>query len=214
VGGVAENRVANPILYRTCSRAGRVDDETRRQLVPIQSERRVSEIGRGHAHPPSYPSAGAVDVINGFLNYGFSILHAEVTKQLNGMGLDCFVGFYHQSHGSRLALVYDMVRPFRHLVDRSVFQIRGQIRKKDYAYSKQGIVVLSDELKSKYIQLLSVVFDKTRDYEAKSGRRRSDGHQSMEEITIMKNNCRELKDLVMNPEKSEFTIKRLQDPKL
>jgi CRISPR/Cas system-associated endonuclease Cas1 len=54
-------------------------------------------------------------------------------------------------------LVYDIIEPFRYLVDKSVFEIQDKIRKKDYAFSREGIiVVLSDELKRKYIDLLSV----------------------------------------------------------
>jgi CRISPR-associated protein Cas1 len=138
----------------------------------------------------------ASDVINGLLNYGFGILYAEIAKQLNALGLDCFVGFYHKSHPSYLGLVYDMIEPFRHLIDRSVFEIQDQIRKKDYIFSRDGIVVLSDELKTKYIELLSTVFDRKRDYKARTGIRRKDGYQMMEEITIMKMKCIELRNLI------------------
>ena len=93
----------------------------------------------------------ASDVINSLLNYGFGILYGEVTKQLNILGLDCFVGFYHKNEFSRLALVYDMIEPHRHLVERSVYDIQEQIKRKDYAFSRDGIVVLSNELKKKYM---------------------------------------------------------------
>ncbi|MGI0102500.1 MAG: CRISPR-associated endonuclease Cas1 [Nitrosotalea sp.] len=137
----------------------------------------------------------ASDVINGLLNYGFGILYAEVAKQLNALGLDCYVGFYHKNHESHLALVYDMIEPFRHLIDRSVFEIQEQIRKKDYVYSREGIVVLSDELKRKYIDLLSTIFDRKRPYKARTGIRRENGNQMMEEITIMKMKCIRLKEI-------------------
>lgn len=45
----------------------------------------------------TFRPADASDVINGLLNYGFGILYAEVTKQLNALGLDCYVGFYHKN---------------------------------------------------------------------------------------------------------------------
>src|SRR5439155_2546368 len=125
----------------------------------------------------TFRPTNATDVINGLLNYGFGILYAEVAKQLNALGLDCFVGFYHRNHDSYLALVQDMIEPFRHLIDRSVFEIQDQIRKKDYIFSREGIVVLSDELKRKYIELLSTIFDRKRPYKARSGIRRIDGNQ-------------------------------------
>lgn len=136
-------------------------------------------------------------VINGLLNYGFSILYAEVAKQLNALGLDCYVGFYHRSHSSQLSLVYDMIEPFRHLIDRSVFEIQDQIEKKDYVFSREGIVVLSETIKRRYVDLLSSILDRKRDYKARVGIRRADGFQRMEEITIMKMKCIELKDFVL-----------------
>jgi len=144
----------------------------------------------------TFRSNDASDVINGLLNYGFAILYAEVAKQLNSLGLDCFVGFYHKNHPSHLSLVYDMIEPFRHLVDRSVFEIQDEIRKKDYAFSREGVVVLSNELKKKYINLLSTIFDRKRDYKARTGIRRMDGYQRMEEITIMKMKCIELGEVI------------------
>jgi CRISPR-associated protein Cas1 len=100
----------------------------------------------------------ASNVINGLLNYGFAILYCEITKQLNALGLDCYYGFYHKNHESHLALVYDMIEPFRHLVDRSILEIQDEINKRDYAFSRAGVVVLSLELKGKYINLLSSHF--------------------------------------------------------
>jgi CRISPR-associated protein Cas1 len=142
----------------------------------------------------TFRSNDASDVINGLLNYGFTILYAEVAKQLNALGLDCFVGFYHKNHPSHLALVFDMIEPFRHLVDRSVFEIQDHIRKKDYAFSRDGVVMLSNELKKKYIDLLSTILDRKRLYKARTGIRRMDGYQRMEEITIMKIKCVELRN--------------------
>lgn len=144
----------------------------------------------------TFRPSDASDVINALLNYGFSILYAEIAKQLNALGLDCYVGFYHKIHESRLSLVYDMIEPFRHLVDRSVFEIQDSIRKEDYIFSKDGIVVLSDELKKRYIDLLTSILDRKRDHLARVGIRRADGFQRMEEITIMKMKCAELKDFV------------------
>lgn len=131
------------------------------------------------------------------MNYGFSILYAEVAKQLNALGLDCFVGFYHKVHESRLSLVYDLIEPFRHLVDRSVFEIQESIAKDDFIYSRDGVVVLSDGLKQKYIVLLTSIFDRKRYYKAGVGIRRSDGLQRMEEVTIMKMKCMELRNNIM-----------------
>ena len=98
-----------------------------------------------------------------------------------------------------------MIEPFRHLIDRSVFEIQDEIRKSGYIFSRKGIVVLSDDLKSKYISLLSSIFDRRRDYKARIGIRREDDYQRMEEITIMKMKCQELKDFLLD--KSQLRIR-------
>lgn len=181
----------------------KVEGDIAKSYYPTFAEVFRPELGfhSRNSHRTFRPS-DASDVINGLLNYGFSILYAEVAKQLNVLGLDCFVGFYHRTHASHLALVYDMIEPFRHVVDRSIFEIQDQIRKKDYAFSRQGIVVLSDELKRKYVDLLSSIMDRKRDYKARTGIRRADGHQRMEEITIMRMKCIELKEHVMREKQS------------
>ena len=134
-------------------------------------------------------------MINGLLNYGFGILYGKVTKELNILGLDCAVGFYHKNENSRLALVYDMIEPFRHLVERSVYQIKDQIKRKDYAFSRDSIVVLSNELKKIYIDILSTILDRKRLYKGIHGVKRiKDDLQNMKESTIIKMKCFELKE--------------------
>ena len=134
-------------------------------------------------------------MINGLLNYGFGILYGKVTKELNILGLDCAVGFYHKNENSRLALVYDMIEPFRHLVERSVYQIKDQIKRKDYAFSVKGIVVLSRELKKRYVGIPSTILDRKRLYKGLHEIRRiKDELQNMKESTIIKMKCFELKE--------------------
>src|SRR5437867_8621763 len=190
---------------------GRLKDaHTRREIIDVESDvgklyypnfAKVFRLELGlmsrNSHRTFRPS-DASDVINGLLNYGFSILYSEAAKQLNALGLDCYVGFYHKTHPSHLALVYDMIEPFRHLVDRSVFEIQEEIKKRDYAFSRQGVVILSNDLKRKYIDLLSTIFDRKQDYKARTGISRADGFQRMEEITIMKMKCVELKGFILS----------------
>lgn len=145
----------------------------------------------------TFRPSDASDVVNALLNYGFSILYAEIAKQLNALGLDCYVGFYHSNHSSRLPLVYDMIEPFRHLMDRCVYEVQDSIRKRDYIFSRDGIVILSSDLKKHFIDLLSKILDRRRDYKARIGIRRSDGYQRMEEITIMKMKCHALRDYLL-----------------
>ena len=137
----------------------------------------------------------ASDPINSLLNYGFGILYGEVTKQLNSLGFDCFVGFYHVSNRSHLPLVYDMIEPHRHLVEHSVYDIQDQIRKKDYIFSVKGTIVLSRELKKIYVDLLSNILERRRLYRGIHGVKRiKDNLQNMKESTIIKMKCYDLKE--------------------
>ena len=133
--------------------------------LAIRPELRFNTRNNLHNFRPN----NASDVVNGLLNYGFTVLYCEITKQLNALGIDCYYGFYHKNHESHLALVYDMIEPFRHLVDRSILEIQGQIRKKDFAFSRDGVVVLSNELKKRYIDLLTDILDSKRVHKARSG---------------------------------------------
>lgn len=134
---------------------------------------------------------GASDPINALLNYGYSVLAGEVSKFICGFGLDPYFGFYHKRHDSFPSLVYDMMEPFRWLVDYSVwtianFRIHKSVRKKDCAYTKDGLVVLDSNLIRRFLELLERKFQRERRYEYKYGAFTSDGLKSVQEITIAK----------------------------
>ncbi|TAK25701.1 MAG: CRISPR-associated endonuclease Cas1, partial [Nitrosarchaeum sp.] len=59
----------------------------------------------------------ATDPINALLNYGYSVLAGEICKFVCGFGLDPYYGYMHKSHSGFMALVYDVIEPFRWLVE-------------------------------------------------------------------------------------------------
>jgi hypothetical protein len=75
----------------------------------------------------------------------------------------------------------------------ALFEIQNQIRKKDYTFSRSGIVVISDGLKKKYVSALTDILEQNRSYKAQSGIRRDNSLQRMQEITTIKQKCIELK---------------------
>ena len=88
-----------------------------------------------------------------------------------------------------------MIEPFRWIVERSIYDIQDQIRKKDYIFSVKGTIVLSRELKKIYVDLLSNILERKRLYKAGSCIRRSkDNLQNMKESTIIKMKCFVLKE--------------------
>jgi len=58
--------------------------------------------------------------INTLLNYSYSILESEVRRALCVAGLDSTIGFLHEAQQTRYALVYDLMEPYRFLVDTTV----------------------------------------------------------------------------------------------
>ena len=135
---------------------------------------------------------GASDVINGLLNYGYSVLAGEISKYINGIGLDAYFGFYHKEHISFQPLVYDLIGPFRWLVDYSAYRLANEtnkehrIHKKDYAFTKEGLVVLDYNLIRRFLELLERTFQKERRYAFRHGAKTKDGLKSVQEITIAK----------------------------
>ncbi len=142
----------------------------------------------------------AKDIINALLNYGYAVLAAEISKFVNGIGLDAYCGFLHKTHGSFQSLVYDVIEPFRWMVDYAVFSLannqnsRQRIYLKDYARTRDGNIVLDYSLIKRFLERLERIFSKERLYRLKHGRKRSDGLSMCQEITIAKLTVQSLAD--------------------
>ncbi|MEW6604799.1 MAG: CRISPR-associated endonuclease Cas1 [Thermoproteota archaeon] len=135
----------------------------------------------------------ASDVINALLNYGYSVLAAEIAKFVHGFGLDPYYGFFHKMDTSFQALVYDLIEPFRWLVEYAVYKLAVEeprhgrmIRKDEYAWTKEGRVILDSELLRRFLELLERLFQNEWPYKFKHGIKRRDGTSMRQEITIAK----------------------------
>ncbi len=134
----------------------------------------------------------ATDIINALLNYGYSVLAGEISKYVCGFGLDPYFGFMHKTHTGFQPLVYDIIEPFRWLVDYSVFKIanhkdsRKQIKLKEYSYTKDGTIVIEYDLIKRFLELLERQFSQERKYDFRHGKKTSNRLKSVQEITIAK----------------------------
>lgn len=166
-----------------------------------------SRRGGGLANSKRYAS----DIINALLNYGYTVLAGEIAKFVNGMGLDPYYGFYHKQDTSFQALVYDIIEPFRWLVEYSVFKFanldRNGIRMRDYTYTKDGNVVMDSDLIRRFLEALERKFQSERPYRFKHGLKREDGLSMCQEITIAKITIQEFVDIVIRKDQkdSRFT---------
>jgi CRISPR-associated protein Cas1 len=135
----------------------------------------------------------ASDVINAMLNYGYSVLASEIARFVHGTGLDPYYGFFHKTDTSFQALVYDLIEPFRWLVEYAVYKLAVEeskhgrsIRKEEYAHTREGRVILDTNLVRRFLELLERKFQSERPYAFKHGSKRSDGMSMCQELTIAK----------------------------
>ena len=154
----------------------------------------------------------ASDVINALLNYGYTVLSGEITKQINGLGLDPYYSFYHKNHESFQSLTYDLIEPFRWLVEKTVYRLGNaknkklQIKKNQYVkHDKSGMVLLDTELVKKFLEMLEVDFRKTREYVRKNGMKKENGMANCSEITIAKISIQNLSDFC-NGKQTSFSV--------
>ena len=144
-------------------------------------------------HSISKTKQNASDVINALLNYGYSVLSSEITKQIVGIGLDPYYSFYHKNHESFQSLTYDVIEPFRWIVEKTVYRLGNaqnkklQIKKNQYVkHDKSGMVLLDTVLVKKFLEMLEVDFRKTREYNRRNGMKKENGLSNCAEITLAK----------------------------
>ena len=153
----------------------------------------------------------ATDVINALLNYGYSVLAGDISKFVCGFGLDSYFGFMHKTHTSFQPLVYDLIEPFRWLVDYAVFQIanhkdsRYRIKLKEFVHNRDGNVVMEYDLTRRFLEMLERTFQMERKYKFRHGLKTRDGMKSVQEITIANIAVSNLAEFCLGKQK-EFRI--------
>jgi CRISPR-associated protein Cas1 len=81
------------------------------------------------------------DPVNALLSLGYSMLAKELTGVCHAVGLDPFLGFYHQPRYGRPALALDLMEEFRPLtVDSLAISLinRGEVAASDFIFSSHG----------------------------------------------------------------------------
>lgn len=88
--------------------------------------------------------------LNGWLNYGYTVLRAGAARSLLAAGLHPSLSIHHKSRGEPLRLSSDIMEPFRPWLDLTVRQIvqveDGEVPKLDSDHKKQIVRVLSLDL--------------------------------------------------------------------
>ncbi|MGI0102797.1 MAG: hypothetical protein ACREA7_09425 [Nitrosotalea sp.] len=104
-----------------------------------------------------------------------------------------------------------MIEPFRWLIDHAVYKLANSastnqsIRLKDYARTREGMVVMDYNLIRRFLELLERTFQKERRYDFRHGKKTVDGLKNVQEITISKISVQNLADFCIEKQK-EFRI--------
>jgi CRISPR-associated endonuclease Cas1/CRISPR-associated protein Cas4 len=94
------------------------------------------------------------DPVNALLSLAYAMLAREWTVTLHAVGLDPYLGFYHQLHYGRPALALDVMEEFRPLIADSVVLTainNGEVRPDDFI-RRMGSVALTPEGRRRFIE--------------------------------------------------------------
>lgn len=84
------------------------------------------------------------DGINSALNYGYTIIASAIIRNLAVFGLNTYLGIHHNSKINNFNLAYDLLEPYRSVIDKFVYDNKDNI-----------VYPLSFEFRKKLINLLN-----------------------------------------------------------
>jgi CRISPR-associated protein Cas1 len=91
------------------------------------------------------------DPVNALLSLAYSMLVKEVSGVCHSVGLDPYLGFFHQPRYGKPALALDLMEEFRPLIaDSVVISLinRGEVSKSDFSFTTKGVYLSTDGRKS------------------------------------------------------------------
>jgi CRISPR-associated protein Cas1 len=115
-------------------------------------------------------NSNASNEINAMENYGYSLLESLVRKAINSIGLDPSIAFLHELKDGRESLVYDLMEPFRVLIDLSVVQLLEdkKLRKSDFIVTENYNIRLRESAAKALIEKVKVNFNMKVKYKGKN----------------------------------------------
>ena len=67
------------------------------------------------------------DAVNSALNYGYTIITSSIIRNLAVYGLNTYLGLHHNSKINNYNLAYDLIEPYRCIVDKFVYDNQSEI---------------------------------------------------------------------------------------
>jgi CRISPR-associated protein Cas1 len=106
----------------------------------------------------------ATDPVNLALNYAYGFLEGECRAAINAIGLELGIGFLHEGadYQTKQALVFDLMEPFRFLVDVAVMRAfeSGRLSPSDFFFSEHDYRYhFQLEAKGRFLDVLRETFN-------------------------------------------------------
>jgi CRISPR-associated protein Cas1 len=151
-------------LPRLLSIEGRIADSYWRYLQKVLPDK-LGFTSRTHESH----QMNASDPVNVLLNYGYAILESECRKVVNSVGLEPTVGFLHEARQTTYPLVYDLMEPYRWLVDTTIVECLEYERfgKRDFYRLDNYVLRLKPEAVKKLLTALRIRFNSPVKYKGK-----------------------------------------------
>ncbi len=94
-----------------------------------------------------------LDPVNAVLSFVYTIFTSEFQSALETVGLDSYIGYYHQMRSGRASLACDLVEETRCIVERFVLTLFNLkiLSEKDFDFEASGAVFLNKEGRTKVL---------------------------------------------------------------
>jgi len=95
-----------------------------------------------------------LDRFNALLSFLYTLLFNDVQTAIESVGMDSYLGFYHQDLSGRASLACDIMEEFRApFADRMALSLvnRRQINKNDFLIKENGAVILKDDARKELL---------------------------------------------------------------
>lgn len=103
------------------------------------------------------------DPVNACLSLGYTLLHHEAVKIINGAGLDVYLGVLHQPAYNRESLASDMIEPLRAKIDQFTWRLFAEKVLREHHFAQQnGGVYLTKEGRAIYYPAYELLARKMR----------------------------------------------------
>ena len=87
------------------------------------------------------------DPVNAVLSLGYTVLSTEMVSAVSGVGMDPYIGFYHDVDYGRPSLALDLLEEFRYLADSLALKLvnKGMLKAEHFEESNESGVYLTEE---------------------------------------------------------------------